>query len=338
MNKKIHYQLLVIIAITLSSCSIHQKIVKEKSTKNPEINTQSTGVMLKPIIADLEISNTKKSVVYKADLSIVPSELNNNAMQLFLDSHQCDYIVDPQFSRKTITKNSTIVEIEITVKGFPAKYKKFYQVDSIPKSVIQYSNVTLNAKRSEFNSSFSETISGSTFGIEAYGGGGFVGAQIDYGKINGLHFYLSTELHSLTSNLGTIKFSETINNTSINRDAKFSTFNNISMGVFGEKKVGRRIKIRASGGLNFLSSQFDSPIINTVAKSEYTGVREFGVRLGGAVDYSIFTGLSVIGRFHTNLGLSKSIIQNGENTYATDILELNNIPLINLGVGLRLSF
>ena len=338
MKKNLHHQLLVIVVITLSSCTIHKKIVKEKSTKNPEINTQSTGVMLKPIIADLEISNIKKSVVYKADLRVAPRELNNNAMQLFLDSNQCDYIVDPQFSRKTITQNSTIIEIEITVKGFPAKYKKIYQVDSIPKSVIQYSNITLNAKRSEFNSSYTETISGSSFGIEAYGGGGFLGAQIDYGKINGLHFYLSTEAHSLLNNLGTVKFSETVNNTNINRNAQFSTFNNISMGVFGEKKIGRKIKIRANGGLNYLSSQFDSSIVNTQTKSGYTGVREFGVRLGGAIDYSIFTGLSVIGRFHTNLGINKSIIQNGENTYAVDIFELNNIPLINLGVGLRLSF
>jgi hypothetical protein len=345
--KKIIPILLVFLLFT--SCSIHKQIRKEitRDTKShdPEINPASFGMVIKPIVADLKVEATKQSVTYIADLKLPLYELKNNAIELFLTTHKCDYVVDPIFSRVTTVENSRLSDIKITITGFPATYSKIYQVDSLPKSVVQYSSISLPVKRVDYTNNNTNSINIEKtkckhFGMEVFTkGSSLIGAQVDYAKnVNGLHYYLSIENYGNPNSVSfdyndIIKKSGTIT---------YPYQVNLSIGIFKEKIFSNKFKIRGFGGLNYSSLKFIPPIefsspFNRIA---FTGFNSFGVRIGAALDYSLFNGISIIGRLHANVNMLNSISQNQKNTERVKIenIQFSEKRLLNPCIGIRLNF
>lgn len=322
--------------LTLSSCSIHRQITKDTKAHDPEVNAASFGMVIKPIVADLKVESAKQSVTYTADLKLPLSELKNNAMDLFLSTHKCDYVVDPVFSRVSTVDNSILSDIKITITGFPASYSKVYQVDSLPKSVMQYSSISLPVKRVEYINSITEETKGKAFGMEFASGTSFVGAQIDYAKdVNGLHYYFSIENYT---NSDTVNFNYTYrtNNYRASADANRTT---VSVGVFKEKIFSPKFKIRGSGGLNYSSMPFAIPITSPLFDSlSFTTARSIGMRFGAAADYRIFKGISIVGRAHANINMLNFVAQDGTSTAKVDNISFAEKRLLNISLGIRFNF
>jgi hypothetical protein len=332
-------KIIIILAgvMSLASCSIQREIKKDTKAHDPEISAPAFGMVIKPIIADLKVESVKQSVTYTADLKLPLSELKNNAMELFLTTHKCDYVVDPIFSRVSTIENSQLTEIKITISGFPATYTKFYQIDSLPKSVLQYT--ALPVKRVEYTNSIVSEIKGTSFGMEFFTGfpATFFGAQVDYAKnIDGMHYYASFETYADPEKL---KFEYIIGNVKDNKspetDYSQSTF---SLGVFKEKKFSPRFKIRGSGGLNYSSMTFVNSLKNAANKTSFTGGSSFGLRVGAAADYQLFGGISLVGRVYANLNLSNSIAQDGEYVSEVTNIAFTDDRLLNISLGARFNF
>jgi hypothetical protein len=267
--------------------------------------------------------------------------LKANATRVFLETHKCDYIIDPQFVRTTISSNGLVKEVEYVLSGFTANYTKIYQVDNLPKSVIEYAQIQLPVERVEFSTLNERYIKGSSIGMEFASGFNFAGAQIDFAPFkSGWRFYVGLENYFIADGAkwGDVTFDELINNKTVSQKASNSTMTTFSIGTFKEKEVGRRVKIRGSAGLNLLDIQFFESLADATNKTSYDGARSIGFRLGAAVDYSIFPGFSLIGRAHSNFGLLNSIKQSGVNTSDIEGIEFEDIPLVNFSLGARFTF
>lgn len=322
--------------LTLSSCSIHRQITKDTKAHDPEVNAASFGMVIKPIVADLKVESAKQSVTYTADLKLPLSELKNNAMDLFLSTHKCDYVVDPVFSRVSSVDNSILSDIKITVTGFPASYSKVYQVDSLPKSVMQYSSISLPVKRVEYINSITEETKGKAFGMEFASGTSFAGAQIDYAKdVNGLHYYFSIENYS---DPNTVNFEYIYRNRPKATIAAESNHTTVSVGVFKEKIFSPKFKIRGSGGLNYSSMPFTTSIAIPSDSLSFTTARSIGLRFGAAADYRIFKGISIVGRAHANVNMLNFVAQDGISTAKVDNISFAEKRLLNISLGIRFNF
>ena len=325
--------------VLLTSCSIHREIRKDTKAHDPEVNPTSVGMVIKPIVADLKIVSVKQSVTYTADLKLPLTEIKNNAMALFLTTHKCDYIVDPVYSRVTTVENSQLSEIQITITGFPATYSKIYQVDSLPKSVVQYSSLTLPVKRVEYTNSIESETKGKSFGMEFFTGlipSGFVGAQIDYAKnINGLHYYMALEKYSTPGN---VDFDYAVNTTIITKKNIAYDHSAISIGVFKEKAFSNRFKIRGAGGINYSMMQFTTSLQDNASKTAFNNTSSIGLRFGAAIDYRLYEGISLIGRAHANLALYNTIGQDGDYISKISNIKNSDYPLLNISAGIRFNF
>jgi hypothetical protein len=337
---------ILLVVLLFTSCSIHRQITKDTKSHDPEINAASFGMVIKPIVADLKVEATKQSVTYIADLKLPLNELKNNAMELFLTTHKCDYVVDPIFSRVTTVENSRLSDIKITITGFPATYSKIYQVDSLPKSVVQYSSISLPVKRVDYTNNNTNSINIEKtkckhFGMEVFTkGSSLIGAQVDYAKnVNGLHYYLSIENYG---NPNSVSFDYT---DIIKRSGTIITYPyqvNLSIGIFKEKIFSNKFKIRGFGGLNYSSIKFTTPYFfgPLPDNSTFTGSKSFGVRFGAALDYRLFNGISIIGRLHANVNMLNSISQNQKNTERVKIenIQFSEKRLLNPCIGIRFNF
>lgn len=327
--------------LILSSCTTNRESIKSTAHREPVMSTHETGMVVKPVVADLEINNEKQSVVYTADLRLPASVLNNNAMKLFMEKHKCDYIIDPVFARSTIIENSQLNTIEITLTGFPASYKKIYQVDELPQSVKDFAEINLPVKRTDYLTLQENERSGTPFGMEfsvglGFGGGLIAGGLIDYAfSPNGIHGYFATELYS---GQGQINLRTSFNNQIEETSGAFSSMSAFSIGAFKEKSFSPRFKIRGAAGLNFITLNYDQSIVNNTFRTSVDGLSNIGLRFGAGLDYSILSGVSIIGRAHANIGLLNLNKQSGTNTTTVDKVSFNDFPLVNLSAGLRFDF
>lgn len=341
---KNHFQFaatICIAALALASCSVQKEVYRKQEAKNPALYAHTTGVVLKPIVADLDISKEKKTIAYKADINLPLNDLKANATRVFLETHKCDYIIDPQFVRTATSSHGLVKEVEYVLTGFAATYAKVYQVDSLPKSVIEYAQIQLPVERVEFSTLNDRTLRGSSLGMEFASGLNFAGAQIDYAPVvGGFRYYVGLENYFIAdgSAWGTVTFDEVVNGNALGLSAFNSTMNAYSIGAFKEKEIGRRVKIRGGAGLNVLDIQFFKSVVDLTRKTSYDGARSIGFRVGAAVDYTIVPGFALIGKAHSNVGLFNSIKQSGENTFVIEAIEFENIPLVNFSLGARFTF
>lgn len=344
MKHCLKYYTPIISSLLLSSCFVSERVVSTRESKNPELYTRTTGVLIKPIIADLEIATERKTIVYKADLNISLAQHRANATQLFMETHKCDYVVDAQFARTSQTKNGKLKEIEFVLTGFPATYKKLYQVDSIPKSILEYNAIHLPVERNVYITKSSLSRSGSMFGIE-YGPGLSYGTfgmmQLDYApRWDGMHYYLGIESYRIGpgSSWGEVRFTETSNNVNIPKKASTYALTALSLGIFKDQEVTQRFSVRGSVGINYLGIQFNQSIIDPIRKTQYDGASVLGLRLGTALNFNISEHFSFILKTHVNLGLRNNILQSGETRTSINNIDIENAPAINTGLGVRFWF
>ena len=167
------------ISIFILSCSVSKKITKYRDSKNPVLNQNINGMFARPLLADLAVENKRKEITYNALLKISEADKKSNALQLFLETHACDFVVDPIYSYTRTDVNGKLKEIQIKLSGLPAKYSKIVQVDSLPKSILQYQSLVKPVDRSTFINTIEEADPKIGFEVN-FGSYGQKGLQADF--------------------------------------------------------------------------------------------------------------------------------------------------------------
>jgi len=327
----------IVLFFTVSSCSVNREVLTRQTSKTALLAPHSTGILVKPVIADLEISKERKTINYKADMKLPIKDLKDNATKVFLETHKCDYIVDPKFVQTSSLDDGVAKSIEYVLTGFAAVYSKVYQVDSLPKSVVQYAELPLKKETDNFVTSYDNTEKGVSVGIEfatkPIGEDGLNPVQIDYGPnytgpLAGTRYYFGIEK---SSGVFQVDFDQKIGSVITPITTPTIDPTTISFGVLKEKRIGRSIKIRAAGGFNFLSGN----IIDT----RYNKILGIGIRVGAGIDFRIFNGFSWINRVHSNFNLLGFVSRVPNNQSATiSNVHISEMPLFYPCTGFRFTF
>lgn len=114
-------------ALTLSSCiSLPTTITKE--AKSTDVN--GTGVTHVPVTSDLLISDKKVTASYSGEAATASWEyLKEMAVAKALESNDSDVLLEPNYELKASGNERTV-----TVKGYPAKYKNFRNMEFIERN------------------------------------------------------------------------------------------------------------------------------------------------------------------------------------------------------------
>lgn len=345
------------ISSILFSCST---ITKVTNSNTNTMNTSESGVVMRPLLADVEVSQDRKSIEY-----IVPYYMNakkegkENAVLQFKKTHKCDYIVDAIF--EIITETGKKNETKIIVNGYTASYSNIRQVDSLPKSVIQYGMLPKNVKSLDYLNTFEEKIP--SYGIE-FSTLAYTGVQVDKILSNSNNrFYLSVEGYGLLGGSDieiNADFIDKSNDNSIGAIESLSidSYNTASAGIMREFPLFNFMKFRLQGGLNILTGSTSEtyPSLSSdygLTNGDYESLNFFslGLRVGAGIDIRIYKSLSAIAKVHYNqnllniMGKPDWTFQNNSGDEPVDVesFKINKIrfeerSLINLSVGLRFVF
>ena len=336
--KKNYLSLAIWVGLVFASCSLKRNVTTDKSIHSPRLEVTESKLYVKPVVADLKITPEKKSVEFSADLKIPLSEIQNNALNLFLTTYNCDYVIDPVYTQVTTIENSKLNSITLKVTGFPATYEKLYQVESLPNSIVQSSQINLPVKRVEFINEIKENTTGGILGFEFVPVGSML-FQLDYSKSqSGLHYYFSADYGNLQSPKE-MEFTASLPNYSDrNYTVSSQQYRNYSFGLFGNKEISNHLICRASLGFNSTNSLFDNSIY--FDEAQFIGIRNYGFRFGVGVQYEILNGIYIISRANSDLSLTNGIVQNGtlKSTISNVNVPNNSMLRIGYGVGLRFEF
>jgi hypothetical protein len=283
------------------ACAPSKLISKKTNAREYNLETAKTGVVMRPLLADLDVNIERKSVVIAGPINLDLSDLKNNAMQLFLETYKCDYVVDPIFTTTTTEENKQVKQIEIKLTGLAATYKKIYQVDSLPKSITQYADLNKSFTRLEYFNSYEEVSS--KIGLEFWTGNN-KGFQIDYPLSFDPSFRLYVGVEIPKNNASGFKADEYTNYDTTKSKSYTGDLiqTNFSLGLFKELPVSQNMALRLQAGVNY--SMF-TPETDYVVNSYYSvnSLSSLGFRFGAGIDYKLYRNLHLIGKFHTNLDL-----------------------------------
>lgn len=293
--------LLATLSIGLFACAPSKLLVKKTNMRENNLEASKTGLVMRPLLADIDVVTERKAVVYKAPVNLAMTDLKSNAMQLFLETHKCDYVVDPIFTTTKTIENKKLTIIEIKLTGLPATYKKIYQVDSLPKSISQYENLTKNQVRLEYFNSVDEIQN--KVGLELVTGN-YNGLQLDFPLAANPSFriYIGAESNSGPKSVKGDVLTDIDTTKAVTFDSGELTQMNASLGAFKEFPVSPRLMFRILGGLNYSLYSFEN---DAKASAFYTisSVSNIGLRVGTGLDFKLTKNVHLVGKFHTNLGL-----------------------------------
>ena len=322
----------------LASCANSKKITKLTDSKDPVMNQNVNGMISRPLLADLTVDNTRKEVTYQAKLNISEKDRKANAKQLFLETHNCDFIVDPIYTSTYTDMNGKTKEIQIKLTGLAAKYSKITQVDSLPKSIQQYQTLMNPVERVNYINSIDE--SSPTVGVELnLGSGGQQGIQVDFLMKNEIaRIYFAAENFNKVNPDFQMDFVKEGDTTGSSVSGSTTGFGSLSLGLMKEISVSNRVKFRGQGGLNF-SSYTETGITDFFIGSIET-IYRLGFRVGLGADIRLYKNVSLVLKAHSNLGLFNIYDKEPAGTEAFNVkdFKLSGLPRYYLGYGIRFVF
>jgi hypothetical protein len=321
----------------LSSCANTKKITKITDSKDPVMNQNVNGMVSRPLLADLSVENTRKEVTYSAKLNISEIDRKANAKQLFLETHNCDFIVDPIYTNTYTDINGKTKEIQIKLTGLPAKYSKITQVDSLPKSIQQYQALMNPVERVNYVNSIDE--GSPTVGVEInLGTAGQQGIQVDIlMKNEKARIYFAAENYNNANPNFTMNFEDSTGLLNSNSGSSVG-FGSLSLGLMKEMSVSNRVKFRGQGGLN-LSSYSETGIVQ-FGLGSIQSIYRLGFRLGIGADIRLYKNVSLILKAHSNIGAFNIYDKEpiGNVSFKVKDFKMTGLPNYYLGYGLRFVF
>ena len=342
--KKLNFLLLAGFFLALSSsCRIQSRVIGERNQKSPEINVNTPEVLIKPMVADLDISQEKKTSTYTADLNLNASEIKENAQSKFMDEHGCDIIINPVYRKTTSMENSNISKIEYEVSGFPATIKKIEQNETLSTTVYDYNRMNFDVKRDEFIYKDVSDVKGSELFL-SLGYGNYAGIEIGYFPAisNGIWYYGSVESYNLEEK-NTLDAKINFNDVAeIQRNNNVFSMTSFSLGAGYRADLNKRMSSNIFGGFNYsmlsLENTYEAPN-NPSGVYRLNGVNALGLRAGIGVDYAIFRNILVFGKGFSNINIAN--ISSDEITNGNDVtseFDLSELSRLNYAVGLKIRF
>ncbi len=126
-----------IVAIAFTSCGVSSK---SKTSTVKTMDIVNGGVYTKPLLADLDVKETKVTATAKGTLSKEGIDfVKNQAVASALKTTNGDILVEPKYEVETVND-----DITVTVTGFPANYKNFRQLKAEDSTFLK-NRVLLNA-------------------------------------------------------------------------------------------------------------------------------------------------------------------------------------------------
>jgi hypothetical protein len=351
--KKIQILGAVGVAVFLGSCASTTQITH---TDTNEIKFYESGVVTRPLLADVEVGQSRESVTYDVPYYMsAKKEGRENALLKFKKEHNCDYVIDPVY--EVTYKTGRKGEVTIALNGYPARYSNIKQVDTLPKSVTQYNKLLKIHEDKEVLNFIEEKEP--TMGIELTALS-YIGAQFDKKLANsGNRFYAAAEGYGLVGGdygqLSTEFFDDDVSMATFN--GNLNSYITLSGGLMREIPLARFLKVRAQGGVNLASGtlDFNSWLLNTsggyLENSGGTFSKRFvnlGLRAGAGLDFKLYKSFSFVMKAHYNLNvlniMSKPEFKFEDNTGApvNDFkirgTKLEAPSMINLSAGFRIVF
>jgi hypothetical protein len=334
------FTLLCIIGLFLNSCRSSRLETVRTESREYEVHAQHGSFLTRPLVADLEVGKKRVQTEYVGSLKLSMEDMKKNATAQFLKYYRCDYIADPVFEISKKIKNNLTREIKITLTGFPVTYTKIYQVDSLPASIRQYSDINKDIRRIRYlNSIEKEQI---VWGVEVLGGE-YLGAQIDFPLNLNTRYYISFQKMNKTWNFSANIFenrsSDFYIGTGFGQD--YFTF---STGVFKESSVADFLKVRYGGGLNLTSYSLTSDFVG-FNQIRFGNIYNLGLRLKGGLDIPVYRNFSLVGQAHLNIDGLNVVVTDDPGIEPNASLSVEKIdikkspePPLFLGLGLRVVF
>lgn len=109
--------LLLIIIVSATSCST------SRTGTSKSLDIVGPGVIHKPVIADLDVKQQKISVTMTFSNVESMANARNEVLRKALEEHNADVLIEPSFTSETTNRKT-----DLTVKGWPATYKNFRQI------------------------------------------------------------------------------------------------------------------------------------------------------------------------------------------------------------------
>ncbi len=358
----------IVCLFVFGSCST---ITKSINSSNNDIKPYESGLVMRPLLADLEVDNVRKSVEYIVpDYMVIKKDGKQNALLAFKKAHKCDYVVDPIF--EIINSKGRINEVKINLSGYPATYSNIRQVDTLPKSITQYNKLNNSVKELDYLNSFSDVEP--TMGVEfvTFHYNGFQFDRVLNNSKNRVYFGI--EGYNIDSNpsllnadfyykdLVSSNVSDSLMGALSNEE--LTSQNTFSLGLMRELTITNFLKFRIIGGLNLLRGKViydDISLLSNydVADNGLNGFdskhscSSFGLRVGAAADIKIYKSLSFVFKMHFNQDLLSFLAKNDALTFSK-YNSLSNLDVIgdykikkvkfeydsrlNLAAGIRIVF
>jgi len=331
---------LSLLSTILASCHSFNGLTQSVETKEPTMDINTPTVLIKPVLADLDIADAQKTTVYTVDLDLSSAERIENAKDHFLKTNKCDLIVNPRYVMVEKSANAKVSGVTIEVTGFPATYEKVYQVDKLDESVFTYNTLNVQVKSDNFISKNIMKKEGSEFFI-SLGGGTYAGIELGYfpDVDKPIYFYGTFENYPFAPENGEINVTIEDPNGIYQYTVYPSLMSSVSLGVGYNVANSRRLATAVFGGLNFTSVPlYDSFRLYNSTTGEYRDVSSMmftGIRMGCDVDRKLTRNLSLFlkGFYNQNLGSSRPAANGGEKVTSASI----NTGKLNFGLGLRVG-
>jgi len=347
------YVLFFFAGLSLMSCSTSKLMVRNTEMKHAQVEVSKPGMVTRPLMADLSVENERKSVVYKGGLNLSSADLKANAMQTFLETYKCDFVVDPVFSTTTVIEDRKITGAEVKITGFAATYSKIYQVDSLPKSIRQFADLNKNYRNLNYYNVLE--VDQRKLGIEL-STGDHIGLQLDYPSKNLTYrFYGGYEMVKSNASPTDITFDANFQHGTVKDTMHFKATTaptisqtTTSIGVLRFFPLSPMINFRILAGINMSMFNFSTPIdiVNpfpvVAGDFQLKNMYSLGIRLGAGVDYKIKNQWFVLAKFHSNLDFiniynSSNVLKNS-TTLSYSNVNLTGLKSTYLSVGIRYEF
>ena len=329
------YLLIAAVYILFSaSCQTQSRQIGEINQKTPSININTPNVLIKPVIADLDISQDKKTSIYEADLDLNQNQYLANAKSKFMIDNNCDVIINPQIRKITNITNSNINKITYEVKGFPATFNKIYQTEELNESIHKYNTMNVDVNRENFIYEDKNLAKGSEIYL-SLGYGNMNSVEIGYFPTleKSIYYFGSFETYeadafSLDFDLIGSGFTNTVNSV-------FS-MNTFALGAGYQMPLNKFMNSSIFGGLNITQTNFSNAYETNNLRIE--GFNFLGLRAGIQFDQSIYRNMSWFAKGFANINLLPILNSSKGDNIEYSNVTIDNGQLINYAAGLRFKF
>jgi len=325
--------------ILLASCSNTEMLIRKTNSHDAITEVNATGMVMRPIVADLDIDANRKSNEYSGDVKLPMADLKQNAIAAFKDEHGCEYIVDATFETTRKLKRKVVQEIIIKVSGFPAQYTNLYQVDSLPKSVGQYAMLMKDEQRVDYLNEI--TVTEDLIGLE-FSAGNYLGMQVDFPvTLQSLETRAFVAIdgygdESIPNNVA-VSINSSTNAEVYTSNTDIQGASSFAFGLMHQIPASKNANFRLVGGLNIDSYEFYD-ISEPGGSVSFDSAALLGLRLGGGLDVKLFRSLYGVGKLHKNVSLLRFIGKDGVGDIDIADFEVEGANSWNFGVGLRFVF